>query len=322
MKRTKIFTGNSNPALAQQIANNLKTPLSKATVGEFSDGEIEVIIEENVRGQVAVVIQSTSAPTNDNLMELLIVIDALRRSSVKTVIAVIPYYGYSRQDRQPEFTRSPITSRLVASMLETAGVDQVITVDIHSLQQQGFFTVPFTNVSASNEIIKDIKKTHQDIGDRRLVIVSPDVGGVARARYIAKRLNNADLAIIDKRREKANQSQVLNIIGNVEDAVCVMIDDMIDTAGTLSNAATALKDGGGAFSVFAYGTHAVLSGMATRNIRNSKLDQVIVTDTIELSTEAEILVVDGRLRQISVASVISETIKRIRSSKSVRQMYD
>lgn len=249
-------------------------------------------------------------------------IDALRRSAVKEIIAVIPYFGYARQDRRPEYTRTPITSRLVAGMLEAAGVDQVITVDIHSTQQQGFFTKPMINISASPEIISDVWKVNGR-RNQRLVVVSPDVGGVARARYIAKRLNNADLAIVDKRRERANESKVMNIIGNVADAHCVMIDDMIDTAGTLCGAGKALK-GAGAASVSAYGTHAVFSGSAYENILASEIDEVVVTDTIPLADTriAYKCIQEGKLRQITVATLIAETIKRIRAKQSVSEIYE
>ena len=323
MKDTHIFTGNANPELAGRIAGILKTPISDATVGTFSDGEIQVEINVNVRGHHAFVIQPTCKPTNDNLMELMIMIDALRRSSVEEIIAVIPCYGYSRQDRRPEYSRTPITSRVVAGMLESVGVDQVITVDIHSTQQQGFFTVPLINISASPEIISDVWKANGRNGGKRLVVVSPDVGGVARARYIAKRLNNADLAIVDKRRERANESKVMNIIGDVEGAHCVMIDDMIDTAGTLCGAGAALKAEGAA-SVSAYATHAVFSGAAYDNILASEIDEVVVTDTIPLS---ESLVAyecqkEEKLRVLSVATLIAETMRRIRSKQSVSEIYE
>jgi len=322
MKSAHIFTGNANPELAGRISGILKTPISEAKVATFSDGEIQVEIGVNVRGHTAFVIQPTCQPTNDNLMEMLIMIDALRRSAIKEIIAVIPYYGYARQDRRPEYSRTPITSRLVAGMLEAAGVDQVVTVDIHSTQQQGFFTKPMINISASPEIISDVWKVNGR-RNQRLVVVSPDVGGVARARYIAKRLNNADLAIVDKRRERANESKVMNIIGDVEGAHCVMIDDMIDTAGTLCGAGAALKEAGAA-SVSAYGTHAVLSGAAYENILASDLDEVVVTDTIPLSDSLVAFECqkEEKLRQISVATLIAETMRRIRSKQSVSEIYE
>lgn len=322
MKSAHIFTGNANPELAGRISGILKTPISESKVDRFSDGEIQVEIGVNVRGHTAFIIQPTCAPANDNLMELLIMIDALRRSAVKEIIAVIPCYGYARQDRRPEYSRTPITSRLIAGMLESAGVDQVVTVDIHSTQQQGFFSVPMINISASPEIISDVWKVNGR-RNQRLVVVSPDVGGVARARYIAKRLNNADLAIVDKRREKANESKVMNIIGDVDNAHCVMIDDMIDTAGTLCGAGAALKEAGAA-SVSAYGTHAVLSGSAYENILASDLDEVVVTDTIPLSESlvAYECMKEGKLRQISVATIIAETMRRIRSKQSVSEIYE
>jgi ribose-phosphate pyrophosphokinase len=322
MKSTHIFTGNANKELAGRIAGILKTPIGDATVSTFSDGEIQCEIGVNVRGHTAFVIQPTCQPTNDHLMELLIMIDALRRSAVKEIIAIIPYFGYARQDRRPEYSRTPITSRLVAGMLEEAGVDQVVTVDIHSTQQQGFFTKPMINISASPEIISDVWKVNGR-RNQRLVVVSPDVGGVARARYIAKRLNNADLAIVDKRRERANESKVMNIIGDVEGAHCVMIDDMIDTAGTLCGAGKALKENGAA-SVSAYGTHAVLSGPAYENILASDLDEVVVTDTIPLSDSliAYECQKEEKLRQISVATLIAETMSRIRSKQSISEIYE
>jgi len=321
MKDAHIFTGNSNPDLAGKISGILQMPIAKATVGTFSDGEIQVDIGVNVRGHTAFIIQPTCAPTNNNLMELLIITDALRRSAVDKIIAVIPYYGYARQDRRPEYSRTPITSRLVAGMLETAGVDQLITLDIHSTQQQGFFTIPMINVSASKEIIADVWKVNGK-HNKRLVVVSPDVGGVARARYIAKRLNNADLAIVDKRREKAGESKVMNIIGDVSDAHCVMIDDMIDTAGTLCGAGAALKEAG-ASSVSAYGTHPVLSGPAYDNILNSQIDEFVVTDTIPLGTSdlAKQCIKEGKLRQVSIASLLAETMRRMHSKQSVSEQY-
>ena len=321
MKNANIFTGNANPDLANKVAGILRSPISPSIVDTFSDGEINIAVGVHVRGNTAFIIQPTCAPVNDNLMELLIMVDALRRSAIKEVVAVIPYYGYARQDRRHEYSRTPITSKLVAGMLETAGVDQVITVDIHSTQQQGFFSVPIINISASPEIISDVWKVNGQ-RNQRLVVVSPDIGGVARARYIAKRLNNADLVIVDKRRDKANESKVMNVIGDVTDAHCVMIDDMIDTAGTLCGAGRALKEHGAA-SVSAYGTHAVFSGNAYKNILESDLDEVVVTDTIPLSQcdEAVECVAAGKLRQISVASLIAETMRRVRSKESVSELY-
>lgn len=326
---THIFCGTANHSFAERVSGILKTSLSDATINTFSDGEIQVAINVNVRGHTAFIIQPTCATgdfvgmsANDSLMRLLLMIDALRRSAVKEIIAVIPYYGYARQDRRPEYSRTPISSRLVAGMLEGAGVDQVITVDIHSTQQQGFFNVPMINISASPEIISDIWKVNGQRNER-LVVVSPDIGGVARARYIAKRLDNADLAIIDKRREKANQSKVMNLIGNVEGAHCVMVDDIIDTAGTLCKAGAALKNYGAA-SISAYGTHAVFSGKAYQNILESEIDEVVVTDTIPLAgTEtAEKCLERGKLRRISIAGLVAETMKRIRLKQSVSELYE
>ncbi len=321
MKEAHIFTGNSNPDLANKVAGILQMPLSSATVDTFSDGEIQVEINVNVRGHSVFIIQPTCQPTNRHLMELLIMVDAIQRSAADTITAVIPYYGYARQDRRPEYSRTPITSRLVAGMLESAGVDQVITLDIHSTQQQGFFTIPMINVSASKEIISDVWKVNGK-HNKRLVVVSPDVGGVARARYIAKRLNNADLAIVDKRREKANESKVMNIIGDVTDAHCVMVDDMIDTAGTLCGAGAALKEAG-ASSVSAYGTHPVLSGPAYENILNSQIDEFVVTDTIpiERGGTAGMCIAKDKLRQISIASLLAETMRRMHSKQSVSEQY-
>jgi ribose-phosphate pyrophosphokinase len=322
MQNSHIFTGNSNPALAKAVAGILGVPISPATVSTFSDGETRVEIDVNVRGHHAFIIQPTNSPTNDNLMELLILSDALRRAAVKEIIAVVPYYGYSRQDRRPDYNRTPITSRLVASMMETAGIDQLVTVDLHSTQQQGFFTIPAINISASREIVADILNENTKI-QQRLVVVSPDVGGVARARYIAKRLNNADLAIVDKRRDKANESKVMHIIGDVKDAHCVMIDDMIDTAGTLCGAGLALKQHGAA-SVSAYATHPVFSGDAYSNILDSELDEVVVTDTIPLSTSmlSQACVAQGVIRQLSTAPLIAEAITRIRTKGSISDIYN
>ena len=315
MKNAKIFSGNANIELSRNIAKLLKTNLGKIDIEQFSDGEILCEINEPIRENVVHIIQPTVPPTNDNLMELLIMADAFRRSAAKKIIAVVPYYGYSRQDRRPQYTRTPITSRLVADMLQIAGINQMIVVDLHSEQQQGFFSIPTTNVSATPSIVSDIyRKNQRDMYN--LVVVSPDVGGVARARMVAKKLNDADLAIIDKRRPKANQAQVMNIIGDVEGKNCVIVDDMIDTAGTLCKAATALKDHG-AKSVSAYATHAVFSGNAYANIENSVLDEVIVTDTIPLSSTEH----SDKIRVISVAGLIAETMRRINDGQSVSAIY-
>lgn len=313
--RTKLFAGNANRALAQKVARYLNTNLGSADITRFSDGEIRVEINDHIRGSHILLMQPTCAPTNDNLMELLVMVDAFRRCAVKSITAVVPYYGYSRQDRRPDFSRTPITSRLVADMLQVAGIDQIVVVDIHSGQQQGFFNIPVINISASPVIVGDIWKRYgTEINN--VIVVSPDTGGVARARSIAKQVNNVDLAIIDKRRPEANKSEVMHVIGDVEGKVCVVIDDMIDTAGTLCKGAYALKEYG-ANKVIAYATHPVFSGNALDNIANSKLDEVVVTDTIPLPDGP----IPENVRVISVASIIAETLRRIRSKQSVSEIY-
>ena len=315
MIKAKIFAGNSNPELAKQIAKVLRTRLGRLDLERFSDGEIRCEINEAVRESNVHIIQSTCAPTNDSLMELLIMADAFKRSAAKKVIAVVPYYGYARQDRRPQYTRTPVTSRLVAEMIQVSGIDQMIVVDLHSEQQQGFFTIPTTNVSATPTMVADIWRKYRSDMDN-IVVVSPDTGGVARARMIAKHLDDADLAIIDKRRPKANEAQVMHIIGDVEDKVCLIVDDMIDTAGTLCKAATALKEHG-ARTIAAYATHPVFSGNAYDNITESVLDEVVVTDTIPLSTEKS----SDKIRVISMASLIAETMRRINDGQSVSEIY-
>ncbi|MBE9532558.1 MAG: ribose-phosphate pyrophosphokinase [Proteobacteria bacterium] len=315
MNNAKVFAGNANPKLALDIAKSLKIKLGKVDVDKFSDAEIRIELNEPVRQENVFIIQPTCAPANDNLMEFLIMADAIRRSAATKIIGVVPYYGYARQDRRPSYTRTPVTSRLVADMIQVAGVDQLIVVDLHSEQQQGFFTIPTTNISAAPIIVGDIwRKNHNNIND--VVVVSPDTGGVARARAIAKQLNDADLVIIDKRRPKANVSQVMNVIGDVEGKDCIVIDDMIDTAGTLAKAAAALKEHG-AKSVVAYATHPVFSGNAYSNIEESVLDEVVVTDTIPLSDEYK----SGKIRVISIANLLAETMRRINSGKSVSEIY-
>lgn len=315
MNNAQIFSGNSTKDLASHIAKILKVRLGDIDVERFSDGEIRCEINEKVRENNVHIIQSTCAPTNDSLMELLIMSDAFRRSAAKKIVAVVPYFGYARQDRRPQYSRTPVTSRLVADMIQTAGIGQLIVVDLHSEQQQGFFTIPTTNVSATPIIVADIyKKYRHDM--KNIVIVSPDTGGVARARMVAKHVDDAELAIIDKRRPKANQSQVMHIIGDVEGKVCVIVDDMIDTAGTLCKAATALKEHGAA-KVVAYATHPVFSGDAYDNITNSVLDEVVVTDTIPLSKTQS----SDKIRVISIASLIAETMKRINDGRSVSEIY-
>jgi ribose-phosphate pyrophosphokinase len=308
-----VFSGNANLALSEGIVRKLNMRLGLASVGRFSDGEVAVEIGENVRGKDVFVIQSTCSPNNDNLMELLVMIDALKRASASRITAVIPYYGYARQDRRTRSARVPITAKLVAKMIEQAGAHRLLTVDLHADQIQGFFDIPVDNVYASPILLGDVwrQKYH------KLMVVSPDVGGVVRARALAKRLDDADLAIIDKRRPKANVSEVMHIIGDVEGRSCVLVDDLVDTAGTLCHAAKALKDHG-AIKVVAYCTHAVLSGAAISNIERSVLDELVVTDTIPLRPEAEAL---GRIRQLSVAELLAETIRRIAVGESVSSLY-
>jgi ribose-phosphate pyrophosphokinase len=310
---TAVFTGNAHPALAQDIARCLRIPLARAHVGRFSDGEFNVEILENIRGRETFIIQPTCPPAAENLMELLVMVDAARRASADRITAVVPYFGFARQDRRPRSSRVPITAKLVAKMFGTAGVDRVLTVDLHSDQIQGFFDVAVDNVYASPLLLGDVWK--QKYND--MVVVSPDVGGVVRARALAKRLGDADLVIIDKRRDKANQSEVMNIIGTVEGKNCVMIDDMVDTAGTLCHAAEALKEHG-AETVSAYITHAVLSGPAVGRITNSFLDEVVVTDTIPLNAEGKAC---AKIRQLSTAELLAETMRRISDEESVSSLY-
>ena len=310
-----VFTGNANPALAKDVAGYLKLPVGKASVGKFSDGEIAVEVEENVRGRDVFVVQSTCRPTNDNVMELLMLIDALHRASAGRITAVIPYFGYARQDRRPRSARVPISAKVAASLLGTVGTDRVLTVDLHADQIQGFFDMPVDNVYASPVLLGDIWRQKQR--DDNLVVVSPDVGGVVRARALAKRLDEADLAIIDKRRPRANEAKIMNIIGDVNGKSCIMVDDLVDTAGTLCAAADALKNQG-ATKVRAYVTHPVLSGKAVENIRNSRLDELVVTDTIPLSGDAAAC---GKIRQLHIAALLAETIRRVSAEESVSTLY-
>jgi ribose-phosphate pyrophosphokinase len=308
-----LFTGNANPPLAEAVANRLQIPLGKATVGRFSDGEIMVEIGENVRGRDIFIVQPTSAPTNDHLMELLLMTDAIRRASAYRITAVIPYLGYARQDRRLRSARVPITAKLVANMITSVGTARVLTVDVHSEQIQGFFDIPLDNIYSSPVLLGDVwKHKYPDV-----VVVSPDVGGVVRARALAKQLDDADLAIIDKRRSRTNEAQVMNIIGEVMDRTCVLIDDMVDTAGTLCQATDALKRRGAA-KVVAYCTHPVLSGKAVENIAHSALDELVVTDTIPLSPKAAAC---SRIRQLSVAELLAESIRRITSGESLSSMF-
>jgi ribose-phosphate pyrophosphokinase len=308
-----VFAGNANLNLASSIAHELNVPMGKAVVGRFSDGEVMVEVMENIRGRDVYVIQPTCVPTADNFMELLVMIDAMKRASASRVTAVIPYFGYARQDRRPRSARVPITAKVAAKMISAVGTDRVVTVDLHADQIQGFFDIPVDNVYASPLTLADIwQRQPKD----NIVVVSPDVGGVLRARAIAKRLD-ADLAIIDKRRPRANVSTVMNIIGDVEGKCCVLVDDMVDTAGTLCSAAGALKERG-AIRVVAYCVHPVLSGPAVDNISNSEMDELVVTDTIPLSEAAQKC---GKIRQLSVAQMLAETIRRMAHGESVSSMY-
>jgi ribose-phosphate pyrophosphokinase len=309
---TVLFTGNANPALAQDIATHLSIGLGKAKVARFSDGEVDVEIEQNVRARDIFVVQPTCRPTNENLMELCIMVDALKRASARRVTAVIPYFGYARQDRRPRSTRVPISARVVANLLEAVGVERLLTMDLHADQIQGFFNIPVDNIYASPVLLSDLQSKRYD----DLVVVSPDVGGVVRARALAKQAG-CELAIIDKRRPKANVSEVMHVIGEIEGRNCVIMDDMIDTAGTLVKAADVLKERG-AKKVFAYCTHAVFSGPAIERIQNSKLDEVVVTDTIPLDDHGKQC---QKVRQLSVAFLFAETIRRISDGESVTSLF-
>ena len=308
-----VFAGNANPQLAHKIAARLTLPMGKAQVNRFSDGEVAIELMENVRGRDVFIVQSTCPPTNDNLMELLVMSDALRRASAGRITAVVPYFGYARQDRRQRAARVPITAKLVANLMVSAGVNRVLTVDLHADQIQGFFDIPVDNVYASPVLLGDVWKQKFD----DLIVVSPDVGGVVRARALAKRLDDADLAIIDKRRPRPNEAQVMNIIGEVQGKTCVIVDDLVDTAGTLCIAAKALKDQGAA-KVLAYITHPVLSGKAVSNIENSVLDELVVTDTIPLRGGAETC---KRIRQLSIAELLAETMRRVSDEESVSSLY-
>lgn len=308
-----VFTGNANPTLAQAVVGHLNLPLGKAVVSRFSDDEIMVEIRENVRGKDVFIIQPTCRPTNDNLMELLVLVDAVRRASAGRVTTVIPYFGYSRQDRRPRSARVPITAKVVANMITTVGTDRVLTIDLHADQIQGYFDLPVDNIYASPILLGEIWRLEYP----NLVVVSPDVGGVVRARALARQLDDAELAIIDKRRPRPNEAKVMNIIGEVENRTCVIIDDMVDTAGTLCEAAGALKKHGAA-KVVAYCTHPVLSGRAVKNIAASELDELVVTDTIPLTTEA---IHCPRIRQLSIAEMLAETMRRISEEESVSSLF-
>ena len=308
-----LFAGNASQTVAGRVAQQLMQPLGFIQVEKFSDGETRVEILENIRGRDVFLIQSTCPPGNEHLMELLLMADACRRASAKTISAVVPYFGYSRQDRRPRNTRGPISAKLVADLMETSGISRLITIDLHADQIEGFFSIPVDNVYSSPVLLGDIWKQKYD----SLVLVSPDVGGVLRARAIARRLDNAGLAIIDKRREKANKSEVVNIIGDVQDKTAVIFDDMVDTAGTLCNAAAALKEKG-ANKIVAYAAHPVLSGPAIERIRESELDELVVTDTIPLPQGA---LDTGKIRQLSIAELVAETIRRIIADESVSSLY-
>jgi ribose-phosphate pyrophosphokinase len=312
LDRLTVFSGNANAHLAEEVVGHLRLPLGRAHVGRFSDGEVQVEILENVRGKDVFVLQSLCAPTNDNLMELLVMVDALKRASAGRVTAAIPYMGYARQDRRPSSARVPITAKVVANMMTSVGVDRVLTMDLHSEQIQGFFDIPVDNIYSGPILLGDVWKHNYD----DLVVVSPDVGGVVRARALAKRLE-ADLAIIDKRRPKPNVATVMHIIGEVEDRSCVIIDDLVDTANTLCAGAAALKENG-AKRVVAYCTHAVLSGPAVERIQKSVLDEIVVTDTIPLRDDARNC---RKIRVLSVASLLAETMRRISEEASVSSLF-
>jgi ribose-phosphate pyrophosphokinase len=308
-----VFSGNANPDLSAEIVSHLNLPLGKSVVGQFSDGEIMAEIQENVRGRDIFVVQPTCAPTNDNLLELLVMIDALRWASAKRITAVVPYFGYARQDRRPRSARVPITARLVAKMIGSAGADRVLTVDLHADQIQGFFDIPVDNVYASPILLGDIWRCKYE----RQMIVSPDVGGVVRARALAKRLDEADLAIIDKRRPRPNEAKIMNIIGDVRNRCCILIDDLVDTAGTLCQAAAALKQHGAA-RVVAYCTHPVLSPPAVETITASQLDELVVTNTIPLRADAQAC---HKIRQLSIGELLAETMRRVSNEESVSSLF-
>jgi ribose-phosphate pyrophosphokinase len=308
-----LFTGNATPQLAQEIADHLHMPLGQATVGRFSDGEIMVEILENVRGKHVFIIQSTCAPNNDTLMELIIMADALRRASANLITAVVPYFGYARQDRRVRSARVPISAKVVADMMSAVGISRLLTVDLHADQIQGFFDMPVDNVYSTPNMLSDIRKKNYS----NLMIVSPDVGGVVRARAIAKRLNDADLAIIDKRRPRPNESEVMNILGDVQDRNCIIVDDMVDTAGTLCMAAAALK-AQGASAVYAYCTHPILSGAAIQNITDSAIEELVVTNTIPLTAAARAC---PKIRVLNISEMLAQTIHRVKQEESVSSMF-
>ena len=313
MQDFMVFTGNANPALAEKIARKLSMSLGDATVSQFSDGEILVQINENVRGRDVFVIQPTCAPTHKNLIELIIIVDALRRASAGRVTAVVPYFGYARQDRRVRSARVPITAKVVADMMVNVGIDRVLTVDLHAEQIQGFFDVPVDNIYGAPILLDDINRQNYE----DLVVVSPDIGGVVRARAVAKELN-IDLAIIDKRRPKANVAEVVHLIGEVEGRICILVDDLVDTAGTLCNASIALKERG-AKKVVAYATHPILSGKAIDNLNKSQLDELVVTDSNPLSAEAQKC---KKVRQLTIANMLAEAIRRLNNEESLSAMFN
>lgn len=309
----KIFSGNANPELAKRVVAHLNLPMGEAIVGRFSDGEILVEILENVRGHESFIIQPTCAPTNDHLMELLIMADALHRSSASSITAVVPYFGYGRQDRRVRSARVPITAKVVADMMSKVGITRIVTIDLHADQIQGFFSIPVDNIYATPVVLEDIAQKNY----ANPMIISPDVGGVQRARATAKRLHDCELAIIDKRRPRANEAEVMNIIGDVSQRNCIIVDDMVDTGGTLYQAAKALKEKG-ATTVAAYCTHAILSGNAVSNLMQSALDELVVTDTIPLSLEAQKA---SKIRQLSISGLLAETIYRVNHKESVSSLF-
>lgn len=314
MPDMKLFAGNATPELAQKIADRLYIKLGEASVGRFSDGEISVAINENVRGSDVFILQSTCAPTNDNLMELIVMVDALRRASAGRITAVMPYFGYARQDRRVRSARVPITAKVVADFLSSVGVDRVLTVDLHAEQIQGFFDVPVDNVFGTPVLLEHMRQQQFD----NPVVVSPDIGGVVRARAFAKLMDDTDLAIIDKRRPSANVSQVMHIIGDVKGRDCIIVDDMIDTGGTLCKAAEALKSHG-AKRVFAYATHPVFSGNAVKNIQESAIDELVVTDSIPLSEEMK---ATGKVSQLTLSGMLSEALRRVSNEESISAMFE
>ncbi len=314
MSKLVVFSGNANPELAQKVSRQLHIPMGSAEVSRFSDGEISIEIVENVRGNDVFIIQSTCAPTNDNVMELLVMADALRRASAGRITAVIPYFGYARQDRRVRSARVPISAKVVADMITTVGIDRVLTVDLHADQIQGFFDIPVDNVYATPVLLSELTKQNYE----NPIIVSPDVGGVIRARAFAKKLDESDLAIIDKRRSKSNESKVMHIIGDVSGRTCILVDDIVDTAGTLCNAAQALK-ADGALKVVAYSTHPVLSGTAIDNIIHSELDELVVTDSIPLSKTAKKC---EKIKQLTLSALLGETVRRINNEESLSAMFD